>query len=147
MSDLRIFHGPRMAEFKPPNGEKRRPTTWSLGFRAQAPMVDAIELLAKKNGCGVADILRTATAEFLAKYAPAEGDNIGDRLTAHGDAREAQINLGLVPRTSAPHNSVADRRMAFNSNPTQDQPSSQKSSSPTHAPAKRGGMKDKISAL
>jgi len=67
-----ILHGPGLAAVRPPNGIKQRPCTWTLGARVQANTVDAVERLARLKGCKPGDILRTALAEFLQKYALTE---------------------------------------------------------------------------
>ena len=91
-----ILHGPSLEPAKPPaRGAHYRPTTWTLGARMQAPMVDAIERLARVKGCKPADILRTAMAEFLARNALAEPDsNLMDPTPSHAHQQ---------PRTAQPY--------------------------------------------
>lgn len=142
MPDVQVLHGPRLSPFKAPLGEKRRPCTWSITARLQAPMVDACETLARKFGCNRGDIIRTALTEFLAKHADALTEHTGNALTAHQSPREAQINLGLVPHTSQrdkpsqPHHRASDGQSRY-SLPAQDQ-------NAPETKTKREGMKDKI---
>jgi hypothetical protein len=66
-----ILHGPGLRSARPSPGIKRQPCTWTISARMQPQAVDAIERLARQNGCLKGDIVRTALVEFLAKYEPA----------------------------------------------------------------------------
>jgi hypothetical protein len=140
-----ILYGPRLSPFKAPLGEKRRPCTWTLSARFQAPQVDAVEALARKKDCKPGDIIRTAVTEFLSKYSPTDPADNGQPLTAHHTPREAQINQGLVPHTEKtrrqPQSSISHLR-AMQSQST-NSPDKQTPTTTNH-PDKRGGMKDKI---
>lgn len=142
-SQPQILHGPRLSLFKVPLGEKRRPPTWALSVRAIAPTVDAVEKIAKQNGCTVTDIIRTAIAEFLAKYEDTNAAHNGHPLTAHHSPREASINAGLIPLTHAPNRAPQPSQNLS----AQDKPTNTQTSSSGYSPSKREGMKDKLSSF
>lgn len=144
MPDIQILHGPRLSPFKAPLGEKRRPCTWTMSARFQAPQVDAVEALARKKGCKPGDIIRTAVTEFLAKYSPAPDADNGNALTAHQTAREAQINQGLVPHTKKDKRPSPTSAQHLNTNQTPPSKQPNQPLQPSSSQTKREGMKDKI---
>lgn len=156
MSDhATILHGPRLSPFQAQLGYRTRPATWSTGARVTSDIMASLTALASQNDCKISDIVRTAVVEFIARNPSTASANQANPLTAHRDGREAAINQGLLPRTSAPRTPATDRRSPSGDNlPTpQTQPynltnSTASPHSPSHnAPTKRMGMKDKLNSL
>lgn len=92
---IAILHGPGLAPAKPQPGAKRRPCTWAITARMQAATVDALERLARVNGCHRGDIVRTAVVEFLEKHTNADSEH------AHNDT--TSIPSLSQPRLASPY--------------------------------------------
>lgn len=150
-----ILHGPRLSPFQAQLGYRTRPATWSTGARVTSDIMASLTALASQNDCKISDIVRTAVVEFIARNPSTASANQANPLTAHRDGREAAINQGLLPRTSAPRTHATDHHRPSGDNPqtnTQNQPSPRRSLSNTNisqhnAPVKRMGMKDKLNSL
>lgn len=62
----KILRGPKLEANPPAPGARRQPPTWTYGVRLGPELATKVDAAARQNGCLPVDVIRTATALFLA---------------------------------------------------------------------------------